>query len=256
MSFKNKTIVITGGAQGIGESCARIFHREKGNVVILDIDQSSGNRLSEQLGERALFISCDVSNEAEVQDAMRQAVNEFGSLDILVNNAGILKYATVTELSVEDWDLVMSVNLKGSFLCAKHAIPYMMEQGDGVVINMSSVQAFLVQEKVSAYCTSKTALLGLTRSIAVDYAPQVRCVAICPGTVDTPLNRQAFQMSPDPEAVLQECKDMHLLKRIAGTDEIAELVAFVASGKAPFITGQAIRIDGGLGIKAEGSKKD
>ncbi|MEX0929852.1 MAG: glucose 1-dehydrogenase [Balneolales bacterium] len=256
MSFENKTIVITGGAQGIGESCTRIFHRDHGQVVILDVDEAAGEELSRKLGDRALFIKCNVARESEVKNAMQQAVATFGSLDVLVNNAGILRYSTVTETTEEEWDLVMDVNLKGSFLCAKHAIPYMMEKGSGAVINMSSAQAFLVQEQVAAYCTTKTALIGLTRSIAVDYAPQVRSVAICPGTVDTPLNRKAFAMSPDPEAVLQECKDMHVLKRIAGADEIGELVAFVAGEKAPFITGQVIRIDGGLGIKAEGSKKN
>jgi len=256
MTFENKTVVITGGAQGIGESCTKIFHREKANVTILDVDEAAGKKLCEQLGDRALFIKCDVSNENEVVNAMQQTLEKFGGLDVLVNNAGILRYAAVTELSEEDWDAVMNINVKGAFLCAKHAIPHIMKKGAGTVINMSSAQAFIVQENVSAYCTSKTALLGLTRSIAVDYAPQIRCVAICPGTVDTPMNRKAFQLSPDPEAVLQECKDMHLLKRIAGTDEIGELVVFVASEKSPFITGQAIRIDGGLGVKVEGSKKE
>ncbi|MEX0772599.1 MAG: glucose 1-dehydrogenase [Balneolales bacterium] len=256
MSFKNKTIIITGGAQGIGGSCTTIFHREKGNVVILDVDETAGKALSERLGDRAIFIKCNVSQESEVKSAMEQAIARFGSLDVLVNNAGILRYASVTDTTEEEWDLMMDINLKGFFLCAKHALPHMMEKGDGVVINMSSAQAHTVQENVAAYCTTKTAVLGLTRSIAVDYAPQVRCVAICPGTVDTPMNRKAFQLSPDPEAVLQETKDMHVLKRIADPDEIGELVAFVASNKSPFITGQDIRIDGGLGIKTEGSKKN
>ncbi|MDZ7693464.1 MAG: SDR family oxidoreductase [Balneolaceae bacterium] len=132
----------------------------------------------------------------------------------------------------------------------------MQENGSGVVVNMSSVQAFVTQEKVAAYATSKAALIGLTRSIAVDYAPNIRSVAVCPGGVDTPLNREAFRQSPDPEAVRQETIDIHLVKRMASQEEIGELVAFLASEKGSFITGQPVRIDGGIGLKVAGSKQD
>ena len=132
----------------------------------------------------------------------------------------------------------------------------MQKNGNGVIINVSSVQAFHSQNKVAAYTTSKTALLGLTRSIAVDYSPTIRSVAICPGTVDTPMLRMAIQESPDPEEVYIECEDMHLAKRVAKPEEIADLIVFAASEKASFITGQALRIDGGLGLSAAGSKKD
>ncbi|MFH5833991.1 SDR family NAD(P)-dependent oxidoreductase [Halalkalibaculum sp. DA384] len=256
MSFKNKTVVITGAAKGIGAGCAEVFYREEAQVVLLDIDEEAGIERSEQLGQRALFIQCDISREQQVADAMEQAASHFGGIDVLVNNAGILHYATVTETTEDQWDSLMNVNLKGAYLCSRHAIPYMQENGSGVVVNMSSVQAFVTQEKVAAYATSKAALIGLTRSIAVDYAPDIRSVAVCPGGVDTPLNRQAFQQSPDPEAVRQETIDIHLLKRMARQEEIGELVAFVASDKGSFITGQPIRIDGGIGLKVEGSKKD
>ncbi|MFH5884374.1 SDR family NAD(P)-dependent oxidoreductase [Halalkalibaculum sp. DA3122] len=256
MSFKNKTVVITGAAKGIGAGCAEVFYREEAQVVLLDIDEKAGIERSEQLGQRALFIQCDISREQQVADAMEQAASHFGGIDVLVNNAGILHYATVTETTEDQWDSLMNVNLKGAYLCSRHAIPYMQENGSGVVVNMSSVQAFVTQEKVAAYATSKAALIGLTRSIAVDYAPDIRSVAVCPGGVDTPLNRQAFQQSPDPEAVRQETIDIHLLKRMARQEEIGELVAFVASDKGSFITGQPIRIDGGIGLKVEGSKKD
>ena len=132
----------------------------------------------------------------------------------------------------------------------------MISHGSGVVINVASVQAFLSQQKVAAYTTAKSALLGLTRSIAVDYSPTIRCVAVCPGTIDTPMLRDAIALSPNPDAVMQECIDMHLLKRIGSPQEVAELILFLCSDKASFITGQAIRIDGGLGITIQGSKKD
>ncbi len=252
--LNNKTALITGGAKGIGGACSRVFYRENARVAILDLDPL-GQHLADELGERALFIQCNVSKEAQVKTAIEKVVEHFGDIDILVNNAGIQRYSTVTETSEEEWDLVMDVNLKSAFLCAKHALPLMQKRGSGTIINVSSVQAFISQQNVAPYTTSKTALLGLTRSIAVDYAPQIRCVAVCPGTIDTPMLRDAIQLSPDPEAVFQECVDMHLVKRIGSPEEVGELCAFLASDKAPFITGQAIRIDGGLGISIGGSKR-
>jgi len=132
----------------------------------------------------------------------------------------------------------------------------MQNKGKGVVVNVASVQSYITQEKVAAYTTSKAALLGLTRSIAVDYGPSIRSVAICPGTIDTPMLQEAIQESPDPAAVLQECNEMHLTKRIGTAEEVAALIGFVSSEKGGFITGQSIRIDGGLGISVGGSKRD
>lgn len=255
MFFKNKTAVITGGAKGIGAGCATIFHREGANVVILDVDEEGGSELTSKLGNRALFIKCDISNKKEVEEAVEKIIGTFGSIHFLVNNAGILKYFSVTETSEEDWDKVINVNLKGAFLCAKHCIPHMQKNEDGVVVNMSSVQAFVAQENVAAYLATKSALIGLTRSIAVDYAPNVRSVAICPGGVDTPMNRNAFEESPDPEVVRKETENLHLNGRMATQEEIGELVVFVCSDKGRFINGQPIRIDGGLGIRVGGSKK-
>jgi NAD(P)-dependent dehydrogenase (short-subunit alcohol dehydrogenase family) len=223
-------------------------------VAILDWDEASQAR-ADELGENALFILCDVSDEESIIDAFKNVEDKFGSIDVLVNNAGIQRYSTVTETSVEEWDLVMNVNLKSAFLCAKHSIPYMQKREQGVIINVSSVQAFISQQNVAPYTTAKTAMLGLTRSIAVDYGPQIRCTAVCPGTIDTPMLRDSIALSPDPEEVYQECVDMHLLKRIGTPTEVGELIAFLASDKATFFTGQAIRVDGGLGIMVAGSKR-
>ena len=254
--MKSRTIVITGGSKGIGGSCTKLFHARGDNVAIFDIDTAVGEQLSAELGQRCTFIKCDVSSSTSVKNAMDSVIAEFGSIDVLINNAGIVSYASVTESTEEDWDNTMGVNLKGPFLCSKYAIPSMLQSGTGVVINVSSVQAFISQERVAAYTTSKTAVLGLTRSIAVDYAPNIRCVAVCPGTIDTPMLHEAIQLSADPAAVLQECNDMHLTGKIGRADDVAELIYYLASEKASFITGQAIRIDGGLGIVVGGSQRD
>lgn len=248
MIFQNKTIVVTGGSNGIGAACVELFLQEGGKVAILDVSEPQNNK--------SYYQNCDISVESQVKSCIQNIVDRFDGIDILVNNAGIQRYGTVTETSSRLWDEVMNVNLKSAFLCAHYSIPSMLKKDGGVIINVASVQAFLSQQKVAAYTTSKAALLGLTRSIAVDYAPKIRCVAVCPGTVDTPMLRGSFNQSPDPAAVLKECEDMHLLQRIAAPTEIAELIKFLCSDKASFITGQSIRIDGGLGIMIQGSKKD
>ncbi|MDQ6480653.1 SDR family oxidoreductase [Dyadobacter sp. LHD-138] len=256
MSFENKTIVITGGAKGIGRACVELFHSQKANVVILDVDADQGTALANQLGERACFILTDVSKESDVIAAVEQIKSLFGAIDILLNNAAVQYFSTVTGSTLEAWDQTFAINVRGGFLCAKYMIPSMQAKGKGVIINMSSVQAFVTQRQVAAYATTKAAQVALTRSIAIDYAPTIRCVAICPGSVDTPLLRDLASQSPDPAAVIKECEDMHLMKRVADPLEIAEFVSYLASDKAAFITGQAFRIDGGLGIMIQGSKQE
>ena len=255
MSFENVKVVVTGGAKGIGGACVKAFTEGGAKVCILDIDQA-GQEFADTLGNDTFFIHCDVSKEDEVKTAFRKIEKKLGAVEVLVNNAGIQRYSTVTETSEEEWDLVMNVNLKSAFLCSKYAIPMMVNNNKGCVINVASVQSFISQKNVAPYTTSKTALLGLTRSIAVDYAPNIRSVAVCPGTVDTPMFRNSIQESPNPDEVLEECNEMHLVKRICSSEEVGELITYLASDKAGFITGQAIRIDGGLGITIGGSKRD
>ena len=255
MSFENVKVVVTGGAKGIGGACVKAFTEGGAKVCILDIDQA-GQEFADTLGDDTFFIHCDVSKEDEVKTAFKKIEKKLGAVEVLVNNAGIQRYSTVTETSEEEWDLVMNVNLKSAFLCSKYAIPMMVNNKKGCVINVASVQSFISQKNVAPYTTSKTALLGLTRSIAVDYAPNIRSVAVCPGTVDTPMFRSSIQESPNPDEVLEECNEMHLVKRICSSEEVGKLITYLASDKAGFITGQAIRIDGGLGITIGGSKRD
>ena len=252
MDFINKTVIVTGAAKGIGAACAELFYEKGANVCLFDVSKDESNVRDESW----FYQQCDVSNEEQVKNSVSNLIQKYGSINFLINNAGIQPYGTVTETSLDEWNLVMSVNLTSMFLCAKYALPSMQENNSGVVINVASVQAFISQEKVAAYATAKAAILGLSRTIAIDYAPHIRCVAVCPGTVDTPLVRNAANLSPDPEAVIQECIDMHLLKRIAQPKEIAALIAFLCGDDAAFMTGQPIRIDGGLGIKVGGSIRD
>ena len=251
MNYQNKTVVITGGAKGIGAATTKLFFDAGANVAVLDVTADTSNIHD----ERWMFLQCDVSNETAVRSAFENINQNFGSVDFLVNNAGIQRYGTVTETPTDEWDLVMNINLKSFYLCAKYALPLMQKKQSGVIINIASVQAFLSQHKVAAYTTAKSAILGLTRSIAVDYAPHIRSVAVCPGTIDTPMLRESIALSPDPDEVMQECIDMHLTKRIGTAEEVAALVFYLCDDKASFITGQAIRIDGGLGIAIAGSKR-
>ncbi|HEX2534273.1 MAG TPA: SDR family oxidoreductase [Chitinophagaceae bacterium] len=252
MEFKQKTVVITGGAKGIGAACAKLFFEAGAQVAVLDLVPP----YEPPEDARWLYLQCNVSDSRAVEQAMEVIWNRFGSIHFLVNNAGIQRYGSVTETPEEEWDLVMNVNLKSCFLCSKYALPYLQRSGGGAVINIASVQAFVTQEKVAAYAAAKSALLGLTRSIAIDFAPLVRCVAVCPGTIDTPMLHEAIAQSADPAALLQECEDMHLSGRIGQPAEVAALVHFLCSKAASFITGEAIRMDGGLGIRIGGSKQE
>ena len=249
MLFDGKIVVVTGTAQGIGAATAELFLEKGARVACLDVaparDKDTENRLC---------VQCDVSRADQVERAFRQALDRFGRIDVLVNNAAVQTYGSVEETTEEEWDRVQSVNVKGAFLCAKQALPGMTAQRGGVIVNVSSVQALMSEEHVAAYATSKAAMLGLTRSIAVDYAPyNVRSSAVCPGSVDTPLLQWAADQSGDPEAMMEEIRGMHLLNRIANPGEIAHLIAYLASDEASFITGQAFRIDGGLGVKVGGA---
>ena len=252
MSLQNKVTLITGGAKGIGLATAEIFMREGAHVIIADRDRHAGLAAVEKLGKGSIFLEADVSKASEVQQMITQGFAHFGRIDFLINNAAIIKYATAETCSEEDWDEVMNVNLKAAFLCSKYAVPLMKRNG-GVIINVASAQSHISSSNMVHYTTAKSALLGLTRSLAIDFAPGIRAIAVCPGTIDTPMARNAWATSADPERVHRDSIDMHILKRIGSPQEVGELIVFLCSDKSTFITGQSIRIDGGLGIDVPGS---
>lgn len=252
-NFEDKVVVVTGAAKGIGAATASAFGALGAKVVLLDIDPD-GTEIAEKIGDKASFIFCNVANHDAVKDTYTDLQLTHGHVDILVNNAGIQILGTVTETDDATWDRVMSVNLKSAFLNAKYAIPLMLDRPNPVIINVASVQSFLVQTQVAAYVTSKSGLLGLTRSIAVDYAPKLRCVAVCPGSVNTPMLQAEFNKfeGAEREAIIKETEGIHLVERISTPEEIANCIVYLASEHAGFITGQEIRIDGGIGVKLAG----
>lgn len=243
----SKIAVITGGESGIGLATAKLLTEQNYKVTVLGLKETA-----ELTQAEIAFLTCDVSNANAIEQAINQVVADNGAIDCLINNAGVLSYGTAVDLSESEWDHVMAVNVKGPFLCAKYTIPHMND--DAVIVNVASVQSFVAQPYVAAYATSKAAILGLTRSIAIDFSPKVRCVAVCPGTIDTPMLRGAMEQAADPEAMMDELNAAHLTGRIGQPEEVAELIAFLCSNKCSFINGQAIRVDGGLGVNIGGSK--
>ena len=245
--FLNKTVIITGGAKGLGLATAQLFHEQGAEVFILDIDPS-GVQTAQQIGENCKFLICDVSDSIQVNNTIDFIFKTSGKINIFINNAAIQTTGTAVETSEETWDKTIAVNLKGQFLCAKYAIPYMLQSEKPVIVNISSVNGIHTEPDVFAYVTSKAAILGMTKSIAVDFAPKLRCVAVCPGSIDTPLLQEEIKKSNNPNETQEKINNYHLLKRVAQPEEVANFILFLASEKASFCTGQYYRVDGGIGV--------
>lgn len=263
-SFDGKVVVITGGALGMGRATALAFAREGARVAIADISAAAGNALVgaiREAGGNGLFVEADVARADASHRVVEETVSRFGGLDILFNNVGIQpqeSYLRAEDLPEEMWDRILGVNLKSYFLMAKYALPRLRERGGGVIINNASVQGLQSMPGVSAYAASKGGVLSLTRQLAVDYAREkIRVLAICPGTIDTEMVRASAAREPDGiEAALRRYGDNHPIGRIGTGDDIANVVLFLASDKASFMTGEYVCVDGGymaLGAWAGGA---
>jgi NAD(P)-dependent dehydrogenase (short-subunit alcohol dehydrogenase family) len=254
--FSGKTALVTGGAMGIGGAVAELLGARGANVAVVDRAADQAEAMAARIRDRggnAIAIVADVANGAEVKAAVEKIVATYGGLDIVSNNAGIQRYGTVETTTEPEWDEVMNVNLKGVYLVCHHAIAH-LKKSRGAIVNISSVQGFATQKSVLAYTTGKHALIGLTRSIALDFAADgVRCNAVAPGSVDTPMLRWAISLDPHPEKLTKTINGMHPLGRMGQPSEIAEAVAYLASPRASFVTGATLVVDGGLLLPIAGA---
>ena len=250
MRFDEKVIVVTGGALGIGKAACEIFAERGAAVAIFDWDEKAGDETCEQIkarGGKAIFEKVNVADFDAVETAINETFNIFGKINSLVVSAGIQRYGTAASTSEAQWNEVLDVNLKGAWNAAKAVIPFLQEARGGTIVNVSSVQALASQQNVLAYTVSKHGLLGLTRSMAMDFAKDnIRANCVCPGTVDTPMLEWAASLDPNPQSVYDACNAMHPLGRIAQPREIAEVVAFLAHESSSFVTGAIWTVDGGL----------
>jgi NAD(P)-dependent dehydrogenase (short-subunit alcohol dehydrogenase family) len=249
-----KVAIVTGAAAGIGRAGALALAREEARVAVADIDEAGGADTAAAIGAgggQAFFHRADVRVTADVGDLVGAAVARWGRLDVLVNNAGVAVPGSVTEISDEDWDRVLSVNLSGVWRGMHCAIPEMLKTGGGSVINISSVQSAVGFRGWAGYAASKGGINSLTRQAAVEYAAQgVRVNAILPGTILTPMNERILATAPDAARIEQEWLSMHPAGRLGRPEEVAALIVFLASDESSFITGELIRVDGGMVVKA------
>ncbi len=248
MEFQNQTVIVTGSTQGIGREIALKFGNEGANVIINGIDIPAQKELAEQVvseieasGGKAAYILCDVSKAEETKKMVDFALHTFGSIDVIVNNAGITRDNLIMRMSEEDWDSVLSVNLKGAFNLIQASARTLTKQRSGAIINMASVSGVMGNPGQANYAASKAGLIGLTKSVAKELASRnIRCNAIAPGFIQTAMTDQ----------LKDEVKETYLnaipLKRFGQVEDIANLALFLASDRAKYITGQVIHVDGGL----------
>ena len=252
MRFRDRVVIVTGGAKGIGAGCARVFAGAGGCVGLLDRDGDAGGRLAEELTSEAVTVLplvCDVSEPEQLAAAIEAVVARFGRLDCLINNAGVHPAAVpIDAISCADMQELMRINYLSTFAGCKFAVPH-LRQTQGTIINISSMTAVLGQDRSAAYCATKAAQVGLTKALAVELGPQgIRVNAILPSNVDTPLMRAWAATLDDPTSALQRVAGLQVFNRMATPEEIGRVALFLATDDSSFITGQAIQAEGGASL--------
>jgi NAD(P)-dependent dehydrogenase (short-subunit alcohol dehydrogenase family) len=251
MRLHNKIALITGSGSGIGQSSALLFAREGATVVVNDLLPDKGDETAQMIraaGGNAVFIQADVTNPDSVKAMIDQVLEQFGRIDVLFNNAGVSGVGAVHEVEPEAWDRVISINIKGVYLPCKYALPSMMERRSGSIINMSSCIAEIGLARRASYSATKGAVLSLTKSMQVDYAPyNIRVNALLPGTILTPFVENYLRTSyDDPEAAIESLKKRQLSGDLGRPEDVAKAALFLASDESAFMMGSPLYIDGGV----------
>jgi NAD(P)-dependent dehydrogenase (short-subunit alcohol dehydrogenase family) len=251
MRLQGKVALITGSASGIGKSSALLFAQEGAHVIVNDLDIAKGEETVQEIvaaGGSAIFIQADVTNVDNVKAMVDRVIEHFGRIDVLFNNAGISGVGALHELEPEQWDRIMSINVKGVFLPSKYVVPHMMEQKSGSIINMSSCIAEIGLARRASYAATKGAVLALTKSMQVDYAAyNIRVNALLPGTILTPFVENYLKTSyDDPEAAIASLKTRQLSGDLGRPDDVAKAALFLASDDSKFMMGSPLYIDGGV----------
>ncbi|MBL8698464.1 MAG: SDR family oxidoreductase [Alphaproteobacteria bacterium] len=246
MRLKDKVCIVTGGGSGIGRATCRVLAREGAKVVVADRKPEAAAAVAREL-PGALALSVDVSKSAEVKRMIDDTVKAFGRLDVIVNNAGYGTFGTVVDIDEQEWDDLMAVNVRGVYLCCKHAIPAMKRTGGGAIVNVASVVASIGIRNRAAYVASKGAVAALTRAIALDHVAEgIRCNAIAPGTIDTPYYDDVMARAPDPVAFRKGLEARQPIGRLGTAEEMADCILFLASDESRFALGAIVTIDGGM----------
>ena len=249
MLLENKVTIITGAAGGIGESLCNVFAREGAPVFMVDINEENGKKIEARLkdqGYKAWFCKADVSSADDTDNVFKKIAQFYDHIDVLINNAAMAYKATIAELTEEQWDKQIGVNMKSVYLYSHRVIPIMAKIGGGCIINTGSVTSLVGVPDYAAYVGSKTGMLGLTRAMALDHIGQgIRVNIICPSGVKTPLMDWQFSTAPDPQQEIDRVLSLHPIGRMAHPDEVAEFCVFLASEKGSYFTGTAFPFDGG-----------
>ncbi len=244
MRVKDKVTIITGAGSGIGRGTAQLFASEGAKVVVADMNQKGGEETVNEIrrnGGEAIFALLDISNREQIKNVVKETLDKYGKIDVLINNAGIIQDALVVKMTEEQWDRVISIDLKGPFNCIQAVVGSMIEKGGGEIINVSSIVGLYGNVGQANYAAAKAGLIGLTKTLAKELGKKgIRVNAIAPGFIITPMT------SGIPEKILEMMKEKTPLKRLGKPEDVANTLLFLASDEASFINGAVISVDGGL----------